>query len=154
MTNSISEIRDADCIFIIGSNTSESHPVIALEVMNAVRNGGAKLIVADPRKIRMVEFADVWLQQKPGTDVALINGLLNIIISEDLYDANFIKDRTEGFEELKESVKEYQPAMVSRITGVSEDNLREAARLYAQADKASILFCMGITQHTTGTRAE
>jgi len=151
MTNSIAEIGDAESIFIIGSNTSESHPVIALEVMNAVRYKGAKLIVADPRKIRMVEFADIWLRQKPGTDVAFINGMLNIIISEGLYDADFVKNRTDGFEELKEAVKEYEPSMVSEITGVSEDNLREAARLYAQADKASILFCMGITQHTTGT---
>jgi len=151
MTNSISEIRDADCIFITGSNTSESHPVIALEVMDAVRYKGAKLIVADPRKIRMTEFADTWLQQKPGTDVALINGMLNIIISEGLYDADFVQARTQGFEELKESVREYEPATVSRITGVPEDDLREAARLYARADKASILYCMGITQHTTGT---
>ena len=151
MTNSISEIGDAESIFIIGSNTSESHPVIALQVMNAVRYKGAKLIVADPRKIKMVEFADVWLRQKPGTDVALINGMLNIIISEGLYDAEFVKNRTEGFEELKKSVREYEPAMVSRITGISEDDLREAARLYAQSNKASILFCMGITQHTTGT---
>jgi len=151
MTNSISEIGDADCIFIIGSNTSESHPVIALEVLNAVRYKGAKLIVADPRKIRMAEFADIWLKQKPGTDVALINGLLNIIISEGWHDADFIKDRTEGFESLEESVSEYKPSIVSEITGVAEEDLREAARIYAQADKASILYCMGITQHTTGT---
>ena len=151
MTNSIAEIRDAECIFIIGSNTSESHPIIALEVMNAARNKGAKVIVADPRKIRMVEFADIWLRHRPGTDVALINGLLNIIISEGLYDAGFIKERTEGFEELKETVSKYEPAMVSQITGVPEDDLRKAARVYAQSDKASILYCMGITQHTTGT---
>jgi formate dehydrogenase alpha subunit len=151
MTNSIDEIGKAECIFIIGSNTSESHPIIALQVMKAVRNNGAKLIVADPRKIRMVEFADIWLRQKPGTDVALINGMLNIIISEGLYDADFVKNRTEGFDELKESIKEYQPAMVSRITGVSEDALHAAARLYARSKKASILYCMGITQHTTGT---
>ncbi len=80
MTNSIAEIRDTDCIFIIGSNTSENHPIIAMEVMEAVRHGKAKLIVADPRKIRMVDFAHIWLRQKPGTDVALINGLLHIII--------------------------------------------------------------------------
>jgi formate dehydrogenase alpha subunit len=151
MTNSISEIREADCIFIIGSNTSESHPVIALQVMDAVRNNGARLIVADPRKIRMVEFADIWLKHKPGTDIALINGLLNIIISEGLYDADFVKNRTEGFNELKEAVREYEPAVASRITGISEDNLRTVARLYARSKKASILFCMGITQHTTGT---
>ncbi len=151
MTNSIAEIRGAECIFIIGSNTSENHPIIALEVMNAVRNRGAKLIVADPRKIRMVEFADIWLRQKPGTDVALINGMLNIIISEGLYNADFVKNRTEGFYDLEKAVREYEPAMVSQITGVSEDDLRAAASLYAKSDKASILFCMGITQHTSGT---
>lgn len=151
MTNSIAEIGDADCIFITGSNTSESHPVIALGVMDAVRYKGAKLVVADPRKIRMTDFADVWLSQKPGTDVALINGLINIIISEGWYDDDFVKNRTEGFDELKEAVKEYVPEKVSQITGVSENDLREAARLYSKSEKSTILFCMGITQHTTGT---
>jgi len=151
MTNSIAEIGDAACIFIIGSNTSENHPVIALQVMNAVRYKGAKLIVADPRKIRMTDFADIWLRHHPGTDVALINGLLNIIISEGWYDADFVKERTEGFDELKEAVKEYEPSMVSSITGVPAEDLREAARVYAQSGRSSILYCMGITQHTTGT---
>jgi formate dehydrogenase alpha subunit len=151
MTNSISEIRHAKCIFIIGSNTSESHPIIALEVMNAVRNEGAKLIVVDPRKIRMTEFADIWLREKPGTDVALINGLLNIIISEGLYDADFVEKRTEGFDELKEVVEEYTPEAVSEITGVPAEDLREAARMYASAETSSILYCMGITQHISGT---
>jgi len=150
MTNSISEIKHADCLFIIGSNTSENHPIIALEVMEAVRNGDTKLIVADPRKIRMVEFADIWLRQKPGTDVALINGLLHIIMEERLVDDTFIKERTEGFDELKETIKNYPPATVSNITGVPEDDLYNAARTFAEADKAAILYCMGITQHTTG----
>jgi len=151
MTNSISELRDTDCIFIIGSNTSENHPVIALEVMEAVRHGRAKLIVADPRKIRMVEFAHLWLRQKPGTDVALLNGMLNIIIAEGLYDADFVQARTEGFEELKKAVADYPPSIVSEITGVPVDDLYGAARLYAQSYKACILYAMGITQHTTGT---
>jgi len=151
MTNSIAEIRDTDCIFIIGSNTSENHPIIALEVMEAVRNGRAKLIVADPRKIGMVDFAHIWLRQKPGTDVALLNGMLHIIIAEGWYDADFVQTRTEGFEELKETVKDYPPAIVSQITGVPVDDLFQAARLYAQSSKALILFAMGITQHTTGT---
>ena len=151
MTNSIEEIGKADCIFIIGSNTSESHPVIALQVMNAHRYEGAKVIVADPRKIRMVDFADIWLQQKPGTDVALINGLLNIIISENLYDKEFVENRTEGFDELKEAVEEYTPEKVSEITGVPVEKLQEAARTYARANAATILYCMGITQHTSGT---
>jgi len=151
MTNSISELRETDCIFIIGSNTSEAHPIIAIEVMEAVRNGRAKLIVADPRKIRMVDFAHIWLRQKPGTDVALINGMLNIIIAEGWYNAEFVRTRTEGFEELKEAVKDYPPAIISQITGVPADDLFQAARLYAQSAKACILFAMGITQHVTGT---
>jgi formate dehydrogenase alpha subunit len=151
MTSSISEIRKTDCLFIIGSNTSESHPVIALEVMEAVRNGKAKLIVADPRKIRMVDFAHLWLRHRPGTDVALINGLLNIIISEGWYDAEFVQSRTEGFTELQEAVTKYPPDVVSHITGVPANDLVQAASLYARSAKACILFCMGITQHTTGT---
>ena len=151
MTNSISEIRDTDCIFIIGSNTSEAHPVIALEVMEAVRHGQTKLIVADPREIRMVDFAHIWLRHKPGTDVALLNGLLNIIINEGWYDTEFVQARTEGFEEVKEAIKEYTPAFVSQITGISSDELYESARLYAQSGNSCILYAMGITQHTTGT---
>lgn len=151
MTNSIGEIRYADCIFIIGSNTSENHPVIALEVKEAVRRGGAKLIVADPRKIEMVEFADLWLRQKPGTDVALINGMVNVIISENLYDAEFVRRRTEGFEQLKEGIKDYHPSYVAQITGVPADDLCKAARTYARSPRASILYAMGITQHVAGT---
>ena len=151
MTNSISELRETDCIFVIGSNTSEAHPIIAIEAMEAVRNGRTKLIVADPRKIRMVDFAHIWLRQKPGTDVALLNGMLNIIIAEGWYDAEFVQTRTEGFEELKEAVKEYPPSVVSQITGVPADDLYRAARLYARSRKACILYAMGITQHTTGT---
>jgi len=151
MTNSIAEIRDTDCIFIIGSNTSENHPVIALEVMEAVRHGRAKLIVADPRKIQMVDFAHTWLRHKPGTDVALINGMLHTIIAEGLYDADFVQARTEGFEELKAAVADYPPSIASEITGVPVDDLCQAARLYAQSPKACILYAMGITQHTTGT---
>jgi formate dehydrogenase alpha subunit len=151
MTNSIDELRDTDCIFIIGSNTYENHPVIALEVMEGIRQGKTKLIVADPRRIRMVDFAHIWLRHRPGTDVVLINGILNIIIAENLVDSEFIKNRTEGFEEVKKLVAEYTPGMTSQITGVSVEKLKEAARLYALSPKACILFAMGITQHTTGT---
>jgi len=151
MTSSIAEIKNTECIFIIGSNTSENHPVIALEVMEAVRKNGARLIVADPRHIRMVDFAHLWLRHRPGTDIALINGLLNIIIQENLCDAEFINSRTEGFEAVKQAVAGYTPGVVSRITGVKEDDLKDAARIYAGAGKAMILFAMGITQHTSGT---
>ncbi len=151
MTNSISEIRNADCIFVIGSNTSENHPVIALEAKAAVRHRGAKLIVADPRRIELVDYASVWLQQKPGTDVALINGMLQTIISRGWLNKAFIDERTEGFELLAESIKDYTPEAVEKITGVPAADLVEAARLYAQSPNSSILYAMGITQHATGT---
>jgi formate dehydrogenase alpha subunit len=151
MTNSIGEIRNAGCIFVIGSNTTENHPVIALEVKAAVRQGGAKLIVADPRRIDLVDFAHLYLQHRPGTDVALINGMLNIIISNRWLNRAFIEERTEGFEWLVESVKDYTPEAVEKITGVPSPDLIEAARVYAQSPSASILYAMGITQHTTGT---
>jgi formate dehydrogenase alpha subunit len=149
MTNSIAEIEDTKCIFIIGSNTSEAHPVISLRVMNAVH--GAKLIVADPRRIRMVDFATLWLRQTPGTDIALVNGLLNIIISEGWLDREFIDSRTIGFEELEEVVKDYTPDKVSAITGISVKDLKEAAYLYTHSGGSVIMYCLGITEHTSGT---
>ncbi len=151
MTNSIEEIRSADCIFVIGSNTTENHPVIAMEVKAAVRQKGAKLIVADPRRIELVDDAHLWLSQKPGTDVALINGMLQAIISHGWYNKAFVEERTEGFKALAESVKEYTPEAVEAITGVPAKDIEEAARLYAQSPHSSILYAMGITQHTTGT---
>ena len=151
MTNPIGEIRNADCIFVIGSNTSENHPVIALQVKAAVRQKKARLIVADPRRIDLVDYADLWLQQKPGTDVALINGMLNVILSQGWFNKAFVDDRTEGFEALADSVKDYTPEAVEKITGVPSGDLVEAARLYAQSPNSSILYAMGITQHTTGT---
>ena len=151
MTNSIGEIRNADCIFVIGSNTTENHPVIALEVKAAVRQKKAKLIVADPRRIDLVDYAHLWLQQKPGTDVALINGMLNVIISRGWLNQSFVDERTEGFEALAESVKDYSPEAVEKITGVPAKDIVEAARLYAQSPSSSILYAMGITQHATGT---
>ena len=151
MTNSIQEMLDTDCFFVIGSNTTENHPVIAKYIRQAVLDRGAKLIVADPRKIGLVRDAAVWLRQRGGTDVALMNGMMNIIIEEGLQDMEFIAGRTENYEELKKTVEKYTPERVERITGIPAEELRKAARLYAEADKASIIFSMGITQHTTGT---
>jgi formate dehydrogenase alpha subunit len=150
MTNSVPEIEGADCIFVIGSNTMEQHPLISLRVLRA-KEKGAKLIVADPRRTPLVDFADVYLQHKPGTDVALMNGLMHVIIRDGLEDKEFIRQRTEGFEELEKKIKEYPPEKVSRITGVDTVALEKAARFYGEAEKASILYAMGITQHTTGT---
>jgi formate dehydrogenase alpha subunit len=151
MTNSIDELEEAGCIFIIGSNTSENHPVIALGIRKAVKENGASLIVADPRKIGMTDFAQVWMRQTPGTDVALINGMMNVIIAEDLYDKAFVEERTEGFEEVKEVVAEYTPSHVEEITGVPAPDIEKAARMYARAERASIVYAMGITQHVSGT---
>lgn len=151
MTNSISDIQDAEVIFIIGSNTTEAHPIISLEVRQAVRSGKTKLIVADPRRIPLVRYADLWLSQEPGTDVALINGLLNVIITESLVDRNFIDSCTVGFAAVKKSVKDFTPQRVSEITGIPAEMIQAAARMYGQAQRGSIIYAMGITQHTTGT---
>ena len=151
MTNSIGEIRHAECLFVIGSNTTENHPVIALEIKAAVRQEKAKLIVADPRRIELVDFAHLWLQHRPGTDVALINGMLHVILSKGWFNKAFVEERTEGFDALAESVKDYTPEAVEKITGVLAGDLVEASQLYAQSQSSSILYAMGITQHVTGT---
>jgi len=151
MTNSIDEFKNARCIFVIGSNTSEAHPVIALSVKEAAVRNDAELIVADPREIELVRYAKIHLQQRPGTDVALINAMMNVIISENLLDEEFIEGRTEDFEKMAEAVKDTTPERAQKITGVPAEAVRQAARIYAGADIASIIFSMGITQHTTGT---
>jgi formate dehydrogenase major subunit len=151
MTNSIDEIYTTDCMFLIGTNTTENHPVVSIKMKQAVIQGNAKLIVADPREIDMVRFADIWLRQKPGTDVALINGLMNVIIEEGLVAEKYVNERTENVEGLKEAVKSYHPEYVEEITGVPRDDIRKAARLYAEARRGSIYYAMGITQHITGT---
>jgi formate dehydrogenase major subunit len=149
MTNSIEEIEGADCILIIGSNTSVAHPLIATRVYRA-KARGAKLIVADPRKIPITLQSDLHLRQNLGTDVALINGLMHIILKKGWQDQAFIDERTEKFEELKKVVEHYPPEKVSEITGVPMADLEKAAEYYAKAGRASVLYTMGITQHTTG----
>ena len=151
MTNSIKEIANASVIYLTGSNTTENHPIIALEIKKAVTKNGAQLIVADPREIELVKYATLWLRQRPGTDVALFNGLMNVIISEGLEDKEFIAQRTEGYEELKKTVLKYTPEIVEKITGIPTDYIRKAARIYATAPTVSLIYSMGITQHTTGT---
>jgi len=149
MTNSIEEIEGADCILIIGSNTSIAHPLIATRVYRA-KAKGAKLIVADPRRIPIVLQSDLHLRQNLGTDVALINGLMHLILKNGWQDQAFIDERTEKVEELKKVVENYPPEKVSEITGIPVADLEKAAEYYAKAERASILYTMGITQHTTG----
>ena len=150
MTNSISEVEFYEAMLIIGSNATEAHPIIGGKMKRAARRG-ARLIVADPRHIELVDYAELWLQLIPGTDAALANGLMNIIINEGWADQKFLDERCEGYEDLWEVVQKYTPAMVSEITGVPEDKLYRAAEIYARAPRAGIFYTLGITEHTTGT---
>ncbi len=149
MTNSIAEIEDASCIFVIGSNTLSCHPLIGRRIIRA-KEKGARLIVADPRKIQIGLLADVAVQHRLGTDVALLNGMMHIILRNGWHDADYIAQRTEGFEALKAAVDEYPPERVAAVTGVSVEDLERMSRLYATSKPASLLYAMGITQHTTG----
>jgi len=151
MTNPQTEFEHADCIFVTGSNTTEAHPITAMRIISAAVDHGATLIVADPRRIDLVRYATLHIRQRSGTDVALFNAMLQTIISEGLCDAAFVENRTEGFEELKACVEDCTPEWAEPITGIPADKIREAARLYANADRGSIAYSMGITQHTTGT---
>jgi formate dehydrogenase alpha subunit len=150
MTNSISEIKDAACILVIGSNTTAAHPVIALEIKKAVRNGG-RLIVANPREIELCRHADVWLRQAPGSDVALLMGMMKVILDEGLADLNFISECCDNFNAFKESLKNFDLDFVEKVTGVPRDTIVEGARLYATCKPATIIYAMGITQHSHGT---
>ncbi len=151
MTNSMKELRYADCILVTGSNTTEAHPIIALDIKAAVKRNGARLIVADPRKIDLVRFSSLWLRQKSGTDVALFNGMMHVILKEGLEDRGFIEERTEDFDRLREAVERYTPDEAAAISGVPAEDIIKAARTFGGARAASIVYSMGITQHTTGT---
>lgn len=151
MTNSIEDIaEDAQAYLAIGTNTTEQHPVIGMRLRQAVRKRDAKLIVADPRKIDLTDFAVLHLRHKPGTDIALINGLMHIILANGWEEKEYIQARTEGFEEFKAVVDQYTPEKASQITGVSVEDLEKAAEILAHNKPASVLWAMGITQHTTG----
>ena len=150
MTNSIMEIRDSELMFIIGSNTSEAHPIIAMEMKRA-RQRGAKLIVADPREIWMAEQADIHLQLRPGTDVWLLSAMAHVICEEELVDREFVDHHTEGFEAVREKVRDYPPEEAEKITGVPAADIVQAARWYATTRHAGIYYTLGITEHTHGT---
>ncbi|HBU08948.1 MAG TPA: formate dehydrogenase subunit alpha, partial [Candidatus Omnitrophica bacterium] len=149
-TNSYDELTRMDCILIIGSNPTEAHPIAGWRVRTAIDNG-AKIIVCDPRKILPAEDASVFIQQFPGSDIALINAMISYIITENLQDKEFIQQRTEGFNELWEAVKDCSPESVKDITGVEPTLIKKAAKLYATSKKACIMYSLGMTEHTVGT---
>lgn len=149
-TNTISEIPGAQFILVVGSNTTETHPVVAIQIQKALRRG-ATLVVVDPRMTEIASCARHHMQIKPGTDVAILNTFANVILKEDLWNKEFVATRTENFEAFEKEVQKYPPEFVAGITGVPAKTIREVAREYAQAEKAVILYTMGITQHTCGT---
>jgi len=149
MTNSLPEFADAKALFVIGSNTTENHPIAAKWIFRG-KEKGAKLIVADPRWIQLSDLADIAVQHRLGSDVALINGLMHIILKEGWQDQAYIDERCENFDALKAKVEEYPPDKVAQITGIPPETLRQMAELYAKNKPAAIIYAMGITQHTTG----
>jgi len=153
MSNSMQDVfQGAQAMFIIGSNTTEQHPVFGTMLRRAVKNRNVKLIVADPRKIDMVDFACLHLQQKPGTDIALLNGLMYLILENGWHDQVFIESRTEDFDEFKIVVKQYPPEKVSKITGIPVKQLYQAAEIMGTIKPMAIIWAMGITQHIVGVR--
>ncbi len=150
MTNTIADIETSDMILVTGSNTTENHPVLSSFVKRAASKG-KKLYLIDPRRVNLADHADKWLRPTPGTDIAWINGLMHVIIAENLQDQKFIDERCENFEALKETVAAYTPDHVQEITGIPKADLIETAQAFAKAPTATILYCMGITQHTCGT---
>ncbi len=149
MTNSMAELEDTDVIFIIGSNTATSHPLVATRIFRA-REKGARILVADPRQNQIAAFAHLYVRHKPGTDVALLNAMMKVILDENLDDKPFIGDHTEGFDGFQSLIGGIRLEDMAGITGVSVADIQTLARNYAQADRASIVYCMGITQHTNG----
>ena len=153
MSNSMDDIsQKAEAFFVIGSNTTEQHPVFGTMLRRAVRFRGAKLIVVDPRHIDLCDFATLHLQQKLGTDIALLNGLMYIILDKGWEAKDFIAERTENFDEFKATIMEYPPTLVSEITGVPVNLLYEAAELMAASKPMAVMWAMGITQHISGVR--
>ncbi|UWP59755.1 formate dehydrogenase subunit alpha [Ruminococcus gauvreauii] len=151
MTNPIADItQNPDVIMLVGSNPEEAHPVVGMQIRQAVQRG-CKIIVADPRDIGLAQHADIHLKLRPGTNVAFANGIMHVIIEEGLQDMKFIEERTEGYEKIREIVKDYTPEKVGEICHIDPEDLRKAAIMYAKADKAPIIYCLGVTEHSTGT---
>ena len=151
MSNTAAEVIHSDVFLVTGSNTAETHPIIALQMKAAVANHGAKLIVVDPRRVEMVNWATLWLPEKPGTDVPLFSAMAHVIIKERLYNQDFIDRRTEGFEDFRKSVEQSTPEYAEAISGVNRNLIVDAARMYATAKNAAIYWALGIPEHSHGT---
>jgi len=151
MTNSIREIPLTESFLIIGSNTTENHPVIGSMIKKEVITNGKKLVVVDPRKIELAKYADVYLQIKPGTNVAILNGFAHVLIKENLYDREYVSTRCEGFDELAKTLEKYTPEHVAEICGIKDPSqIVKAARIFAESRPMALYYCMGITQFKSG----
>ncbi|HET9912140.1 MAG TPA: formate dehydrogenase subunit alpha [Anaerolineales bacterium] len=151
MSNTASQVMLNDVFIVTGSNTSENHPIIALQMKEAVRQNGAKMIVVDPRRIELVDFAELWLPLKPGTNVPVFSAMAHVIVKENLINHEFIAERTEGFTDFIESLEKFTPEYAEEISGVPAEDIRKAARLYAGAKNGAIYWGMGISQLSHGT---
>jgi formate dehydrogenase alpha subunit len=151
MSNTAAEVIHSDVFMITGSNTAETHPIIAIQMKAAVEKYGAKLIVVDPRRVEMVNYATLWLPEKPGTDVPVFSAMAHVIIKEKLYNQDFIQERTEGFDEFVKSVEKFTPEYAEAISGVDRSLIIQAARMYANADNAAIYWALGIPESSHGT---
>jgi formate dehydrogenase alpha subunit len=151
MSNTAAEVIHSDVFLVTGSNTAETHPIIALQMKAAVEKHGAKLIVVDPRRVEMVNWSRLWLPEKPGTDVPLFSAMAHVIIKEQLYNQDFIERRTEGFEDFRKSIEPCTPEYAEAISGVDRNLIVQAARMYATAKNAAIYWALGIPEHSHGT---
>ena len=151
MSNTASQVLQNDVFIVTGSNTSENHPIIALQMKEAVEKRGARLIVIDPRRIDLVDFAELWLPLKPGTNVPLFTAMAQVIVEENLVNHDFVNDRTEGYTEFLASLEKFTPEFAEEVSGVPAEDIRKAARLYAGAKNAAIYWGMGISQLSHGT---
>ena len=151
MSNTAAEVIHSDVFLVTGSNTAETHPIIALQMKAAVEKHGAKLIVVDPRRVEMVNWSALWLPEKPGTDVPLFSSMAHVIIKEQLYNQDFIDRRTEGFEDFRKSIEPCTPEYAEAISGVDRNLIIQAARMYAKAKNAAIYWALGIPEHSHGT---
>jgi len=147
MSNTASEVIENDVFIVTGSNTAENHPIIAIQMKAAVRKHGAKLIVVDPRRVEMVDYATLWLAEKPGSDVVIFSAMCHVILKERLYNKQFIDDRTVNFTEFAASMEKFTPEFAEQISGVDRNLIIQAARMYATAGKAAIYWTLGFLKH-------
>jgi formate dehydrogenase major subunit len=149
-TNSFDDFDRVDCFLLAGANPTEAHPVVGARMKQRVIQG-ARLVVVDPRRIELARYADVHIRARPGSNVAVFNGLARVLLDEGFADQTFLNDRTEGLAELTEALRDYPPERVEEISGVPASELRRAARLYGEARCASIVYGLGVTEHSHGT---